>query len=70
MIEIAMHTADNGWWKQLILLFARPSTSFAIHCWQDEPQWIARGAAVWHDAAIARWIRRCCGGWCDHTAID
>ena len=41
MIEIAMHTAGNSWWKRLILLFARPGTSFAIHCWQDEPQWIA-----------------------------
>lgn len=41
MIEIVMHTADNSWWKRLILLFTRPGTSFAIHCWQDEPQWIA-----------------------------
>lgn len=27
------------------------------------------GAAVWHDAAIARWIRRCCGGWCDYQPL-
>lgn len=41
MIEIAMHTADSSWWKRLILLFAQPDTPFEIHCWQDEPQWIA-----------------------------
>ena len=41
MIEIALHTADNNWWKRLILLFAQPDTPFEIHCWQDEPQWIA-----------------------------